>query len=73
MAKLMVGVRRFLLLCTVVLLLPALAASQSTQPSPGWYKNSGPSDISPGPPWRVVWQNSYIYQHPGTDNLYWYA
>ena len=22
---------------------------------------------------RVVWENSYIYQHPGTDNLYWYA
>jgi hypothetical protein len=22
---------------------------------------------------RVTWANSYIYQHPGTVNLYWYA
>jgi hypothetical protein len=51
--------------------------STTTAPSPGWYKNSGPSIIYEAPYQnsilRVVWENSYIYQHPGTDNLYWYA
>ena len=75
--RLMVGLARFLLLCTFVLLPPALATSQSTQPPPGWYKNSGPSIIYEAPHMnsivRVVWENSYIYPHLGTDNRYWYA
>jgi hypothetical protein len=43
------------------------------QPTPGWYKNSGPSTIYDDLKLRITWENSYIYQHPGTDNLYWYA
>jgi hypothetical protein len=47
-------------------------------PPPGWYSPGFPvggaalmhDDISG---LRIVWANSYIYQHPGTDNLYWYA
>jgi len=46
--------------------------------SPGWYSPGSPlggaalihDDISG---LRIVWGNSYIYQNPGTDNLYWYA
>ena len=34
MEKLMVGLRRFLCLCAVVLVLPAIAIAQSTQPAP---------------------------------------
>lgn len=75
--SLVVGLARFLILCAFVLLLPALATSQTPQPTPGWYKNSGPSIMYEAPSQtsilRVVWENSYIYQHPGTDNLYWYA
>ena len=75
--SLVVGLTRFLILCAFVLLLPALATSQTPQPTPGWYKNSGPSIMYEAPSQnsilRVVWENSYIYQHPGTDNLYWYA
>ena len=75
--SLVVGLARFLILCAFVLLLPALATSQTPQPTPGWYKNSRPSIMYEAPSQtsilRVVWENSYIYQHPGTDNLYWYA
>ena len=60
-----------------MLVLPALATSQTPQPSPGWYKNSAPAVLYEGPHMnsilRAVWENSYIYPHPGTDNLYWYA
>ena len=63
---------------TVLLLFSPLlmkAAFAQPQPTPGWYRNSGPSiiyeDNSLG--LRIVWEKSYIYQHPGTDNLYWYA
>jgi hypothetical protein len=73
MGKLVVGLVGFLSFCAMGLLLPPLAASQSTQTSPGWYKNSGPSTIYEDSKLRIVWENSYIYQHPGTDNLYWYA
>ena len=36
--SLVVGLARFLILCAFVLLLPALATSQTPQPTPGWYK-----------------------------------
>jgi hypothetical protein len=73
MGKLMVGVARLLPFCAVLLALPSIAASQSTQPIPGWYTNSGRAPIHDGNEWRIMWENSYIYQRPGTDNLYWYA
>jgi hypothetical protein len=22
---------------------------------------------------KIAWESSYIYEHPGADNLYWYA
>jgi hypothetical protein len=45
-----------------------------SQPTPGWYKNSDPSVIAElNTGLRVTWENSYIYEHPGADNLYWYA
>jgi hypothetical protein len=53
------------------------AAFAQPQPTPGWYRNSGAggpsSTIFEEPRLRITWENSYIYQHPGTDNLYWYA
>jgi Neprosin len=46
-------------------------------PLPGWYRNSGAdgpgSTIFEDDRLKIMWENSYIYQHPGTDNLYWYA
>lgn len=49
-------------------------------PAPGWHHNGagtilGVSAVlyqdSAG--LRITWQNSYIYQHPGQDPLYWYT
>jgi hypothetical protein len=53
---------------------PFEVTGSQSQPSPGWYRNNGPATIyedSSGT--KIVWENSYIYQHPGPDNLYWYA
>ena len=75
MGKLMVSVRR-LLLCAVVLVFPTIAAAQP-QPAPGWYRSSAAggtgSIIYEDSRVRITWEHSYIYQHPGPDNLYWYA
>jgi hypothetical protein len=53
------------------------AAFAQSQPPPGWYRSSAAggtgSIIHEDAQWKIVWENSYIYQHPGTDNLYWYA
>ena len=51
--SLVVGLARFLILCAFVLLLPALATSQTPQPTPGWYKNSGPSIMYEAPSQRL--------------------
>jgi hypothetical protein len=44
---------------------------------PGWYRNSGAggkdSILYEDSKLRIVWENSYIYQYPGKDPLYWYA
>src|SRR5690349_5595125 len=42
---------------------------------PGWYRNNRPEIIydDKNSGLRIVWDNSYIYQHPGESNLYWYA
>lgn len=62
----------FLLLFSPLLMETAFGQSP---PTPGWYRNNGNliihEDNSLG--LRIVWEKSYIYQHPGTDNLYWYA
>jgi len=79
MGKLMVVVGRFFFLCAAVLVLPPIVASQPISHTPGWYSNSGaggdPSviyeDSTRG--FRVVWENSYIYQYPGDSALYWYV
>jgi hypothetical protein len=53
------------------------APLSQSPPSPGWYRNSGASGSSllyqDSSGLRILWGNSYIYQHPGQDNLYWYA
>lgn len=71
MCKLIVAVTRPLSFCGVLLAIPAITLAQL----PGWYSNSGAgqSIIYEDSSLRVVWGNSYIYRHPGTDNLYWYA
>jgi hypothetical protein len=65
---LMVGLTRILSLCAVLLVFPAIAAAQPTQPSPGWYRNSGAggrsSIIYEDSNARIVWENSYIRVHP---------
>jgi hypothetical protein len=46
---------------------------------PGWYRNSGAGgqssiiyeDKSLG--LKIVWENSYVYEYPGKDPLYWYT
>lgn len=48
----------------------------SLPPVPGWYSNSGAngqSIIYQDSSLRILWGNSYIFRHPGTDNLYWYT
>jgi len=41
--------------------------------SPGWY-GGGPSILYEDNSGLVIlWERSYIYRHPGHDNLYWYA
>jgi hypothetical protein len=49
-------------------LTPAPTPALTPAPTPG---------ATPPPPGdtrlRIVWQNSYLYQHSGTDNRYWYA
>jgi hypothetical protein len=41
---------------------------------PGWYRNSKPPIIyEDRSGLRIVWGNSYVYQYPGKDPLYWYA
>src|SRR5947208_8937772 len=74
MCQLMVVVARFLSLCAVLLVLPSVAVGQ---PTPGWYRNSGPNGESiiyeDSSGLRVVWGNSYSYEHPRTVNLYWFA
>jgi hypothetical protein len=74
MGKLMVVVNRFLLLCAVLLAIPAIAVAQPTPLVPGWYRNSGPSIIYEDS-WgqRIEWVNSYIYPYPGDVPLYWYV
>jgi hypothetical protein len=59
-----------LLLFSPVLMEVGLGQSQ---PTPGWYTNSGRALIYEDSKLKIEWQSSYIYQHPGTDNLYWYA
>jgi hypothetical protein len=74
MGKLLVAVARVLPLCAAVLALPAIAASQPTSLSPGWYRNSGPGIMVQDSSGGVIgWMNSYIYPYPGDDPLYWYA
>jgi hypothetical protein len=51
---------------------PSPTPGQS-QPTPAWYTNSGGAVIQEDSKLKIEWQNSYIYQHPGNDNLYWYA
>ena len=51
--RLMLGLVRLLILWACVLLLPALATSQTPQPTPGWYKNSGPSIMYEAPSQRL--------------------
>ena len=78
-------VPRVLLIWAALLTFTAIttmqSVAQSVQPKPGWYYNaagtiSGESTAVYGDgtaSLRIIWGNSYIYQHPGTDNLYWYA
>ena len=74
MGKRMVAAARVLLLCAVVLALPAIAASQPTALSPGWYRNGGPAMIFQDNSGGIIgWMNSYLYQYPGNAPLYWYA
>jgi hypothetical protein len=48
--------------------------TNQSQPTPAWYSNSVPATIyDDGHGRKIIWQNSYIYQHPENDNLYWYA
>ena len=49
-----------------------VAFSQS-QPLPAWYTNNGSAPLYEDSKLKIEWQSSYIYEHPGTDNLYWYA
>src|SRR5438067_2075951 len=64
-------VARFLSLCAVLLALPAVEAAQFL--APGWYRNSGPSTFYKDSELSITWENSYIYQYPGSVPLYWYA
>jgi hypothetical protein len=79
MGKLLVVASRFLLLWSVLLVLqtPFEATGSEPQPSPGWYSNGGFGTICQNcgglVGHKTIWQNSYIYPHPGNDNLYWYA
>jgi hypothetical protein len=74
MGKLLVAAARVLPLCAVLLVLPAIAASQPASLAHGWYRTSGPvimvQDSSGG---VIEWMHSYIYPYPGNDPLYWYA
>jgi hypothetical protein len=67
--KLMVGLAHVLALCAVLLVLPAIAASQPTPLPPGWYHNSGTSTIYEDSGLRIVWENSYVYEYPAESPL----
>jgi hypothetical protein len=54
---------------------PKSSASPQAQ-SAGWYSNNaagGMAIIYEDSSTRIAWGNSYVYQYPGADPLYWYA
>jgi hypothetical protein len=67
-------INQLILLCTTVMVIPAIAAAQTTLSGGAWYTSNDISPFYKDSHWSIAWQDSFVYDYPPQAGaLYWYA